>query len=82
MKIRNIWCVVSLVVLAGATGCNSPCRDLCAAVADRFEACGFGESAEADIDDCGDEVSDTYTDEACSEGAIAVEAMSCEELAE
>jgi hypothetical protein len=82
MKIRSIWCVVSMFVLAGAAGCSSPCRDLCATMVDRFEACGLGESAgEEAIDDCGDEISETYSDEACSDATTEVEAMSCGDLA-
>jgi hypothetical protein len=63
------------------SACSNPCHDYCEDLVKKAQQCGLGgPSGDGAIDECSDELNDTLTHDACSQGDDNVNAMSCDQF--
>jgi hypothetical protein len=70
-----------LALAALSVGCSDPCEDYCEAFVDKTQECGLGgPSGDDAISDCGDQLGEVFSDDACETANDEISSMSCDEF--
>jgi hypothetical protein len=69
----------TVVAVLLISACSHPCHDYCEDFVKRTQECGLGgPSGDSEVDQCGDQVEEVLTDDACSNADDQIKNMSCE----